>query len=55
MRNTCLSAVSSTIKHTWARLQVNPGLRGDRPATNVMIVTEIRFDVCIKQMSLGEE
>jgi hypothetical protein len=31
---TCPSANSSTTNPTWTDLRSNPGLRGDRPATN---------------------
>jgi hypothetical protein len=33
-RKTCLSAILSTINPTWADRGSNPGLRGERPATN---------------------
>jgi hypothetical protein len=33
-RNTCLSATLSTTNPTWIDQGANPGLRGERPATN---------------------
>jgi hypothetical protein len=34
LRKTCPSATLSTTNPTWIDLGANPGLRGDRPATN---------------------
>jgi len=39
LRKTCPSATLSTINLTWTDLGSNPGLRGERPATNRLSLT----------------
>jgi hypothetical protein len=42
-RKTCPSAILSTTNPTWTDLGSNPGLRGERPATNHLSHGTARF------------
>jgi hypothetical protein len=44
-RKTCPSATLSTTNPTWTDLGLNPGLRGERPATSFWYVKLCNFDV----------
>jgi hypothetical protein len=50
-RKTCRSAILSTTNPTWTDLGANPGLRGDRPATNRLNAME-RPDVGLKPTTI---
>jgi hypothetical protein len=44
-RKTCPSATLYTTNHTWTYLAPNPGLRGDKPATDRLTKTETKINV----------
>jgi hypothetical protein len=46
-RETCLSATLSTINPTWTNLGSNPGLRGERPATNRLSHGKALINYCV--------
>jgi hypothetical protein len=48
-KGTCCSAILSTTNRTWTELGSNPGLRGERPATNRLSHGTARRPPCILQ------
>jgi hypothetical protein len=54
---TCPSTTSSTIKPKWTDPLANPGLRGDRPATNCLSYVTAKscsfLEVCGERFTYG--